>query len=430
MRSIILSFLATLFFFSSLAAQGLYLPPGVTNSAVFYGGLGISSIDDRSYFTFNLRPEFAFGKVGLGLDIPLRFDIETESLREEDWDETYDYLRVIRYLSYGRKRDPLHFRIGELQAARLGHGLIMNYYNNNIALYDRRKAGLVLDMDAGLAGFEFITSNLGRSEIFGGRAYYRPLNDTVYPLLKNFAIGASYVTDRDPDQDALTNDRVSEFGLDVELPIVKNSLVEVLTYADYAKILNHGSGKAVGVETTIWGIGGIFNFRAQLERRFLNKNFIPSYFDAFYEIDRHRIVDNVAVPKVSLLDSSTATRGVFGLLYGSVLNTIEVVGTFQKLDGVSNSGIMHLQATVPETVPNISARATYDRTGIAGFGDAFKLDERSVARLGIGYKIGQFLALYFDYIWTFKFDETEGRFKVQKRIEPQIALVYPMNFGR
>lgn len=415
----------------SVLGQTSYLTPGQTNQGVFMGGLGISVIDDQTFVTFNFYPEFAIGKVGFGLDIPLRFNTETGDLREEDWDEGYDYFRILRYVRYGFKRDPFHARLGELDATRIGHGFIMNFYNNNVIHYDKRKVGLILDIDAGVAGFESMTSNLGRGEIFGGRVYYRPLYEMDTPVLRNFAIGASYVTDIDPDQNRNTDDNIAEYGLDVELPVLKTPIFQTLLYADYAKISRYGSGKAVGVEFMLQDLAGTLSFIAQLERRYLNANFLPAYFNAFYEIDRFRIGPNstIAFRKEDLLTNQPKTRGTFGLLRGTVLNTLDVLGTYERLDGVSNSGILHLQAIVPNTVPKMSFRATYDRTGIDSFSDAFALDNRSVARLGLGYKINPFIVVYMDYIWTYRFDEVTGEYKTQRRVEPQLAFVYPFPIG-
>lgn len=415
----------------NLFGQSAFLMTNQTNQGVFMGGLGVSVIDDETYVAFNFYPEFAIGKLGFGLSIPFRFNTETGDLREEDWNETYDYFRILRFVRYGYKRDPFYARFGELDATRIGHGFIMNFYNNNIIYYDRRKIGLALDMDAGVAGFESMTSNLGRAEIFGGRVYYRPLYESGTIVLKNLAIGASYVTDIDPDENRNTSDGLAEYGLDIELPLIKSPIFETIVYADYAKISQHGSGKAVGIEMILEGVGGTFEFVAQLERRYLNANFKANYFNAFYEIDRFRLMPGAAgaFRKEDLLAAQPKTRGTFGLLRGSFINTIDILGTYERLDGVPNSGILHLQAIVPNTVPKMSLRAAYDRTGINSFADAFRLDQRSVARFGFGYKLNPFIVVYMDYIWTYKLDPVSGEYKSQRRVEPQLAFVYPFSIG-
>ena len=41
------------------------------NSGTFTGGLGMTMIDDESYFAINLRPDISIGKFGVGLNINL-----------------------------------------------------------------------------------------------------------------------------------------------------------------------------------------------------------------------------------------------------------------------------------------------------------------------------------------------------------------------
>ncbi len=419
------SYLIALLLLPSALFSQSFLIPGIANQGMFMGGMGVSVIDDTTYFTVNFRPELGLGKFGIGLDIPLRFNVSTGDIRRQDWNETYDYFRLIRYVRYGHKGDPFYTRVGTLDATRIGHGFIMNFYRNELN-YDQRKIGLELDVDAGWWGFESMTSNFGRAEILGIRPYYRPIYGSNIPILKNFAIGVSYVIDLDPDGDRNTADDIAIYGMDVELPLVKTSMVRTLLYADVAKIRGFGSGQAVGIEVSLYGIAGTFNFVAQLERRFLGKQFTPAYFNSFYERDRFQMMNGVPVRKQDALAAiQTTTKGIFGLLYGSILNMVDILGTFEKLDAQPRSGILNVQAQIPDALPSISARATYNRTGIDGFADTFKLDERSVARLGIGYKVYPFLIVYMDYVWTFRYDPATGGYKTQKRIEPQIAFVYP-----
>ena len=404
-------------------SEGYYPGTSLMNQGMFMGGVGVSTIGGETYVSIHLRPELALGKFGIGLDIPLRYNTETGHIRNEDWNEDYDYLRLLRYVRYGQKRESIYARVGALDAARLGHGFIMSYYNNSLIL-DQRKVGLELDIDAKYAGFESVVNNLGRSELYGGRVYYRPLWEMQTPIIKNFAVGATLVTDTDPDVNRDTDDGITEFGFDAELPFIKTSALQLGIYTDYARINNSGDGAAAGVELQMRGIAGVFDFTAQLERRFLGDEFLPAYFGPFYELERNEVRNGIVFRKKDLLKNAKDTHGTFGLLYGHVLNAIQVLGTYERLDGRENSGILHIEASLPSTLPNIAARAMYDRRGIDGFGDAFDFDENTVARAGLGYKIYPFLIFYTDYVWTYEFDENKQEYKVQRRFEPQIALSF------
>jgi len=413
---------------STSFSQSYFPGTSLMNQAAFMGGVGFSVIDGETFVTVHLRPELAIGKFGIGFDVPLRYSTDTGRLRTEDWNDDYDYFRILRYVRYGHKREPFYARVGALDAARLGHGFIMNYYNNSL-LYDQRKIGLELDIDAKHVGFESMTSNLGRSEIFGGRVYYRPLWEMRTPIVKNLAVGATFVTDNDPDASRDTDDGITEFGFDAELPFIKTSALQLGVYADFATINNFGSGVAVGVEFQMRGIAGVFDFTAQLERRFLGDEFLPAYFGPFYELERYQVDGDTVYIKKQSLRGVEETHGTYGLLYGHVLNAVQLLGTFEKLDEQPNSGRLHLEATLPNTLPKIAARAMYDRRNIDGLGDAFDFDEDTVARAGLGYKIAPFVILYGDYVWTFRFDEASQKYKVQKRFEPQISLSFTFGVG-
>lgn len=431
-----------LFLARVVAAQSTFYGAMLNNQGVFMGGMGLSSIGGETFYAINLRPELAFGKFGAGLDITLHYNTQTGQIRSEDWNGGDDYLRALRYLRYGRKdRDKFYARTGALESSRLGHGFIMNYYNNAL-LYDERKVGLELDYDFGIGGFELVNSSFGRREVFGGRIFYRPLQlVSDMPIIKNFALGATFVRDDDPDSYRGTDDGVSVFGFDAELPIIKNPLTELKLYADLAKIKDFGAGQAAGVEWNIFGVSGLFDFGAQLERRFLGAEFLPAYFGPFYELERTSFQNpgtGQSVPKKKYLDNQNqSTSGTFGLLYGQVLNTLRLVGTYERRDGKPKSGILHVEATLPETIPKVAFRAMYDDKNIDNVRDVFKLDENSAARLGIGYRMDP-LIFYVDYIYTFRYDPNKpdpktglpkGGYVVQKRFEPQLAVAVTFPVG-
>lgn len=399
------------------------------NSGTFTGGIGMAVIDNESYFTINLHPDISLGNFGLGLNVNLLYNTKTGAIRTEDWDEDYDWLRLIRYVRYGHKRDKFYTRVGTLDAARLGHGFIMNYYTNE-ASYDQRKIGLALDLDFGIGGFETVTNNLGRFEVFGARGYVRPLRlYTTVPIVKDIAFGLTYVTDIDPDENRSTSDGFHEFGFDIEVPLINIPMFNSFAYFDWAKMQDYGSGRAIGIEAGLSVIANVVELNAKLERRWLGTEFLPSYFNAFYEVERYVIInDSTTYRKYdNLLGVTEETQGIFGELSGFILNTIRLTGNFQRLDDMKNSGILHLAAEVPDAVPKIAAHATYDRRAIEKGSDLFKLDDNSIARVGLGYKIKPYLMLFMDYIYTFRYDEEKNKYKAQERFEPRVAFVY--NFG-
>jgi len=86
-------------------------PPAPEGGEPFGMGLGIGSvtIDGVLYNQFALRPEFSFGKFGIGLDLVLYIDNEG-NVRPNEWDIKNNpsvLLDKILYLRWGQKQDPL-----------------------------------------------------------------------------------------------------------------------------------------------------------------------------------------------------------------------------------------------------------------------------------------------------------------------------------
>ena len=166
------------------------------SSGILPVGLGATYINGQPYYLINFEPDVSFGNFGIGLDVNLRYD-SNGKLRPE-YTSFADYLRLIRYARWAQKGDPLYVRIGELDNALLGHGFIMEGYQNSSS-YDLRKTGMELDLDFNQFGIESMTSDLAHAGITGVRGYLKPLKLTPLdkiPVINNFEIGATYVTDR------------------------------------------------------------------------------------------------------------------------------------------------------------------------------------------------------------------------------------------
>ena len=81
-------------------------PPSAGGGLGMSGAVGATTINGLNYQYFSLRPDISFWRFGLGLDLAFYFDSDGK-LREEDWDETQDYIDKIYYLRYGKPGDPL-----------------------------------------------------------------------------------------------------------------------------------------------------------------------------------------------------------------------------------------------------------------------------------------------------------------------------------
>jgi len=113
----------------------MLLSEGQSGGAEF----GYITLAGEQFLTFTPRIDLNLGGLGLGIQVPLNIrsplgkkegagDKDWGGLiRYEDWDGSTEWLKVIRYVRIGNKRDPYYLRAGEL-AADVGHGTIMGRY--------------------------------------------------------------------------------------------------------------------------------------------------------------------------------------------------------------------------------------------------------------------------------------------------------------
>ncbi len=392
------------------------------NPNFFDGGVGVTWINGISYTTISLNPEFTFGKFGLGLRIDLLFNNdENFKFRTVGWEDASAIARSIRYIRYAYKGEPVYVRLGSLMAARLGHGFQMWYYSNE-AEYDNRKFGLAFDLDLGAFGMESVVSNLAKIEIIGGRLYYRPLHATKIPVLSNLEFGGTVVSDRNPDNNIETDDDITEWGLDVGLPIIKSSFFNTTLYFDYAKFIDFGEGRVLGLNFGFPNALSLLSLDVRFERRWLGDQFIPNYFNTLYELERG-LPDGY--DKRSRLAQMTRSSGYFGELAGNIANLIRLMGNYQQQDDVSHSGIMHLEARLIDAIPNILLLAYYDKTNIQTFKDAFTLDIFSQAVAELGYRAYSIFYISLRYRWTF-IQTAPNVYEPQERFEPRVSLIFNM----
>jgi len=406
------------------------------NKGDLAGGMGLTWIDGQPYYALHFTPEVSFSKIGVGLDLNLEFS-SSGKLRTENFNETSDYLSIIRYVRYGQKKDPVYLKAGALDYYTLGHGSIMYQYNNSPS-FDSRTIGLVADLDFDKFGFESIYSSFAQAGILGIRGYVRPLQYTTaasIPIIGNLEVGATFAGDFNKNAGKVLNAQTGNIddkgsvkitGLDLGLPLFNFSMAKASLYFDYVKIMNFGTGASSGIILGLNGLG-IFNASAKLERRWNNDQYMPAYFNSLYEIERFPAG---GLSKANSLEyMKAAENGYYGELGLSALGTFNVIGSLQKFDNQS-SGILHMTAEVNPSGLSFIARAGYDKVFLDG-ADVFKLNDRSYFFTELGYKPYSYLIVSMVYQWTYtpvrNSDKEIIGYKPQKKIEPRISFVYPFN---
>jgi len=276
----------------------------------FQGGINLGSDvfltgpanGPETWTRVGFQPDLSFGKIGFGIDLSFHFQLyQTSSdaftLYPGDWVPNYQgngktifdvYLPKILYVRYGLKgQDPLFVKLGSIDDLSLGNGFIISNYSNMHFLPQQRIFGLDLGIDGSLfgfpmVGFEALTGNLARFDVVGGRVFVRPLIQTSIPLLKNMQVGATVVADTNPDLYVnSTASAVAAYGADAMVPLIESPVFPLAAFTDIAFDPNNSTGWMIGVGGRALGF---LTYGAQI--RILQNGFIPSYFDANYDIFR------------------------------------------------------------------------------------------------------------------------------------------------
>lgn len=428
-------------------------------------GFGLQNVGGQTMIGLRLQPEFAIGKFGAGLDVPLMYNIDEGSLRLDEYYGGVGALRLIRYLSWGvKKRDPFFIRVGDLTGSYIGYGMLLNNYTNSIS-YEKRTLGVSMDMLIKKKfGLEVLYSNLNLSSfnLLAVRPYYRPLGDTDIPILRTLEIGATYITDHDNTKtklndsvDVLSNqfvkDGVNAFGADMGVHLINNRMFRLTGFMQYGALLKNtsqlledsvqayiqsgavnssdssliagydmGSGFSVGLEAKAQFMG-LFQLSARLERLWYTDYFAPQFFDAYYEMSK----DN----KIFGLTSARDTRGIYGSLTASLIDKVSLTGAllYPKNIGSETPGLVKLNLDASQLIPKFTIIGSYYKGGLKAFSinEVFRFDERSLARMLVAYQVYKFLEVGMDYRWVWAQDEN-GAFKVQNHFSPYFGMRLPL----
>ena len=374
-----------------------------------YGG-GLTFIGNEAYIQLQLQPDIPLGKIGIGLDLILLYNPyaegdEPQILAEdgEMWDNPSTWLRLIRYVRYARPYDPFYFRFGELDYLTIGHGSIMSGYSN----YDRRGLRVNLRNSENRYGIETMMNDIGNPTIFGGRAFLRPFQRPENNnLLTRFELGATYLTDINPNLQEEGEKPLSAVGLDVGFPIFETSTFRLDLYDDIA-LLNTLENRDSGTEIALtegnnittdlaWGnaVGIGFSFTQTLfkiEYRTFGEGYIPSVFDYTYESAKSLSAEPCMPQFLGLETNTEPRRGFFSQFIWHPLPQIHFLGTLE--DYTNSEPKLYMGITESGLVPRFSVRAFYTKRDIGEgaetnfFGDLFDLDEKSAFSVEVRYEV-------------------------------------------
>jgi hypothetical protein len=336
-------------------------------------GIGYAFLSDVHYAV--LRPDINLhiGPFSLGLGAPLRFEIFDQQafastlapdpasiplafeagsanlgrFRLEDWDQVEDFLRPLRYLSWGKKEDRLYVDINRIHALTVGHGQLMRRYSPTVDI-DEDNLFATVDGYLDFGGFELVAGPFPVPRVFGGLLFVKPLGLFLDDYIsRSLSVGFTYLTDLNaPTQilsevnaagrtqlpvdnagnllyegsGSIVGNPVHGFGVDGEIKLVKWEFIDLKTYVDWSQLVLPGVPEDNIEPFTDLGFTGgallrmsfgsqpvkpldeeeeeakqgdkpremkaIHALRLRLEGRTFGPRYLPSFFNTLYESDK------------------------------------------------------------------------------------------------------------------------------------------------
>lgn len=312
--------------------------------------VGYARLDNASYLSVSPELDLHFGDdVALGLGVPLHvrayadgfYDTHQIKFRQHDYDRPSDYARVLRFLTVGRKEEPFYLNVSQLFAASIGHGALVRRYSGNIDTNVTR-VGAQLAAYGRYGGFEAFTGDIVQPQhVLAGRAFAKPLGWLTGPegdtlgwtslgVSTAMDLAAPYTLERGPNGYPSVGDsdvcpqpgvascdpgepivretrRAQVVGLDLETKVVNTEGAELKPYLDYSRLLaianptgpgahaSGGGGLSAGMVGRFQSAGEAPHaFRFVIEGRYFDGNYLPGYFDTFYEVQKYQYITGKA----------------------------------------------------------------------------------------------------------------------------------------
>ncbi len=417
------------------------------------GGFTFTQIADENYVGLSLQPEFAIWKIGVGLNIPILYGLESQKIRTEMFKDGVGLARVFTYIRYGvQKVDPVYVKVGTLNGTMIGFGGLVNNYTNSTS-FEKRKLGAHWDINyKGFGGVEGMYSDFdpGSTNLFVLRPYVRPLSFLDIPIVRTLEFGTTIVSDKDQTEIPLSDSTsfsytytaggIGAFGLDAGLNLLNVPFIQIDAFLNWSKLkLAQG-----GLEDSIasftpnyetladgyedgtgfsYGINFRFNFIAdvmmtdiRIERLNYSEHYLPQFFDTNYELSKDG--------KILSTLSAASQQGIYGSLTGHIMQKARLGGSLLLPDEVTDSSpaVIQLYGNVDRLADKFSLYASYFKGNLDDLGDAFSFDERSVAQVRFIYHLNRFLATGVDYYYYWEFNPEAGRFKATQYVSPYFGL--------
>ncbi len=371
--------------------------------------IGTVTIDGDTYSKAIVQPTFNMGKLKLSLYLPVVY--QTDLFDPDDWyhpdgnnewsfgfdkegykdmalDALSDLFLKIRYIEWGKQRDPFFFKVGNINSVTLGHGILMRDYANDKDFPAIRRVGLNLGLEGKKLGIETIVNDFANPEIFGFRTYVKPIG--------SLALGLSSVVDINPDNSIDPSSLNTSYSdtvfltaaADIDFPLMENDVLSFIFFSDIAGMLPYINGEMeykMMYDTSADGFsfnnfrnfgwnaglfGNILFIDYRLEYRYFDGVFKPSFFDSSYERLRGTYIDDINeyLADTSNPDYNQKVMGIYGeggfTLFDKVNAKLGYMWPWSSDGPSDNDEFLFEVSILPGTIPVIDVYGSiaYHRT--------------------------------------------------------------------
>ncbi|MEI6388374.1 MAG: hypothetical protein WCQ50_17275 [Spirochaetota bacterium] len=385
----------------------------------------------ESWTIMGFQPDLAFGKFGVGVNLTFHFQIYPDPVRYNnepfvlwtgDWVPTNTsptftdwlalYIPKLMYVRYGLKgTDPLFVKVGSIPDFTLGNGFVMGNFSNMSNFPQTRISGVDFGLDGTMfdfpyLGMELVVDNLARFDVVGIHLLGRPLVFMDNPILKGLSVGTSVVTDLNPGLYGTTKPAsVTVMGVDALMPLFSSPVASLAGFLEGSIEPKSRTGFMIGAGGKLLGI---FSYGTQL--RILSPGFIPTYFDASYDLNREAkatIVSSAALASEKAVLGWLASIGT-NLLGDKLVANVTLDGPFSgDPTATAQAAWPHLRGVArlaDGLLPGVFADATYEKYYIGkvkGFFPDLIDPTDAIAGMNINYTTGgTVLTLMYNAKWV------------------------------
>jgi hypothetical protein len=332
-------------------------------------------------------------------------DQASGSGRKRDYDEWRDYLKLLQRFDFTGKSGS--FVVGKLGNVTLGESGLMQHLNNDL-LADTPRLGVEIATDPTATGWLhiLISDATFLSPVVGAQVGYRPAAKSDSKVAASLRFSGQYVGDlnapvsltrsggtvsvADELRPNYDDTKLHGFGGDVAFRPLQLGIFHTELFGAFNMLLDHGNGIHAGLRFGLLSKDNVDAGELTVEARSLGSNYLPHYFDSFYDVQRANYLSGNAstgaLTKLQFLDTLNSDSRTLNYSANLDFHLGRALGVGMGFESggytESSNATLHVQLQAGD---DVTIFGTYQRRNFGSEGGFFKFDsnELLVARMRV-----------------------------------------------